>query len=129
MGTVMTSGPSFSPTSPTPEVPYYRVAGPTYAAMIEILLEYVSRNAAGATKPSVALVYSDTSSGAIRSRPARQRRRSSAFRSRSRSSPSGRVDVSAEMIKLRRAKPDFVIFHGYVLAPIPEFVRQMREAG
>jgi branched-chain amino acid transport system substrate-binding protein len=31
--------------------------------------------------------------------------------------------------KLRRAKPDFVIFHGYVLAPIPEFIKQMREAG
>ena len=41
----------------------------------------------------------------------------------------GGVDVSAEVIKLRRAKPDYVIFHGYVLAPIPEFMRQIREAG
>ena len=41
----------------------------------------------------------------------------------------GSVDVSAEVAKLRRAKPDFVIFHGYVLAPIPEFIKQMREAG
>jgi branched-chain amino acid transport system substrate-binding protein len=39
------------------------------------------------------------------------------------------VDVSAEVIKLRRAKPDYVIFHGYVLAPIPEFLKQMRESG
>jgi branched-chain amino acid transport system substrate-binding protein len=39
------------------------------------------------------------------------------------------VDVSAEVAKLRRAKPDYVIFHGYVLAPIPEFIKQMREAG
>ncbi|NBY04126.1 MAG: amino acid ABC transporter substrate-binding protein, partial [Betaproteobacteria bacterium] len=41
----------------------------------------------------------------------------------------GSVDVSAEVAKLRRARPDYVIFHGYVLAPIPEFIRQMREAG
>ena len=41
----------------------------------------------------------------------------------------GAVDVSAEVSKLRRAKPDYVIFHGYVLAPIPEFIKQMKEAG
>ena len=41
----------------------------------------------------------------------------------------GAVDVSSEVAKLRRAKPDFVIFHGYVLAPIPEFIKQMRESG
>ena len=41
----------------------------------------------------------------------------------------GSVDVSSEVAKLRRAKPDFVIFHGYVLAPIPEFIKQMRESG
>ncbi len=41
----------------------------------------------------------------------------------------GAVDVSSEVAKLRRAKPDFVIFHGYVLAPIPDFIKQMRESG
>ncbi len=39
------------------------------------------------------------------------------------------IDVAPEVAKLRRAKPDIVIFQGYILAPMPEFVRQMREAG
>src|SRR5699024_7756644 len=31
--------------------------------------------------------------------------------------------------KLRRARPDYTIFHGYVLAPIPEFIEQSRTMG
>lgn len=41
----------------------------------------------------------------------------------------GSVDVSAEVLKLRRARPDFVVFHGYVLSPINEFMVQMRQMG
>ena len=43
--------------------------------------------------------------------------------------PPGSVDVSTEVIKLRRADPDYTIFHGYVLAPIPEFVGQGKRMG
>ena len=98
--------------------------------MIEILLEYVSRSAAGATKPSVAFVYSDTEFGRdpIAAGRAKAAKLGIPVALEIITKP-GAVDVSAEMIKLRRAKPDFVIFHGYVLAPIPEFIRQMREAG
>jgi branched-chain amino acid transport system substrate-binding protein len=39
------------------------------------------------------------------------------------------VDVSTEVLRLRRAAPDFAIFHGYVMAPIPEFIGQARQAG
>jgi branched-chain amino acid transport system substrate-binding protein len=31
--------------------------------------------------------------------------------------------------ELRRAEPDIGIFQGYILAPMPDFVRQLREAG
>ena len=43
--------------------------------------------------------------------------------------PAGSVDVSTEVIKLRRAKPDYTIFHGYILAPIPEFITQGKQQG
>jgi len=39
------------------------------------------------------------------------------------------VDVSGEVIKLRRAAPDYTIFHGYILAPIPEFITQGKQQG
>ena len=36
--------------------------------------------------------------------------------------------MSSEVLKLRRARPEFTVFHGYVMAPIPEFMKQMKEA-
>jgi branched-chain amino acid transport system substrate-binding protein len=131
LGSVLTCAPSFSSDLADPQkAPYYFMAGPTYSGMIEILLEYVRREAKGATKPSVALVYSDTEFGRdpIASAKATAAKLGIPVVLEVVTKPGG-VDVSAEVIKLRRAKPDYVIFHGYVLAPIPEFLKQMREAG
>ena len=131
LGSLLATGPSFSSDLADPaKAPYYFMPGPTYSGQIEILLEHVSRSAAGATKPSVAFVYSDTEFGRdpIAAGKAKAAKLGIPVALEIITKP-GAVDVSAEMIKLRRAKPDFVIFHGYVLAPIPEFIRQMREAG
>jgi branched-chain amino acid transport system substrate-binding protein len=131
LGATMTSSPSFASDLADPaNVPYYFMAGPTYAAMGEILLEYVNRQAKGATKPSVAIVYSDTEFGRdpIPAIKAAAQKLQLPIAQEIVTKP-GSVDVSAEVSRLRRAKPDYVIFHGYVLAPIPEFIRQMREAG
>jgi branched-chain amino acid transport system substrate-binding protein len=131
MGSVLTSSPSFSSDLADPKTaPYYFMAGPTYTAMVEILLEYINRTSKGATRPAVALVYSDTEFGRdpIPGAKARAQKLGIPVVAEIVTKP-GSVDVSAEVAKLRRAKPDFVIFHGYVLAPIPEFIKQMREAG
>jgi len=131
MGTVLTSSPSFSSDLADPKTaPYYFMAGPTYTAMCEILLEYINRTSKGATRPAVAIVYSDTEFGRdpIPGVKARAQALGIPIVAEIVTKP-GSVDVSAEVAKLRRAKPDFVIFHGYVLAPIPEFIKQMREAG
>jgi len=131
LGTTIVSSPSFSSDLADPKnVPYYFMAGPTYAAMGEILLEYINRTSRGTTRPSVALVYSDTEFG---------RDPIAAIKVKAQAlgipvpleivTRPGAVDVSSEVAKMRRVRPDFVIFHGYVLAPIPEFIRQMREAG
>jgi branched-chain amino acid transport system substrate-binding protein len=128
---VLATGPSFASDLADPvKAPYYFMPGPTYSGQIDVLLEYVSRSAAGATKPSVAFVYSDTEFGRdpIASGKAKAQKLGIPVVLEVITKP-GAVDVSAEVIKLRRAKPDFVIFHGYVLAPIPEFMRQMRDAG
>lgn len=131
LGTLLATGPSFASDLADPvKAPYYFMPGPTYSGQIAVLLEHVSRSASGATKPSVAFVYSDTEFGRdpIPASKARAQKMGIPVVLEIVTKP-GAVDVSAEMIKLRRAKPDFVIFHGYVLAPIPEFLRQMREAG
>lgn len=131
LGTTLTSSPSFSSDLADPKTaPYYFMAGPTYTAMVEILLEYINRTSKGANRPAVALVYSDTEFGRdpIAGAKARAQKLGIPVVAEIVTKP-GSVDVSAEVAKLRRAKPDFVIFHGYVLAPIPEFIKQMREAG
>jgi branched-chain amino acid transport system substrate-binding protein len=131
LGSVLATGPSFASDLADPaKAPYYFMPGPTYSGQIEVLLEYVSRSAAGAAKPSVAFVYSDTEFGRdpIAAGKAKAAKLGIPVVLEVITKP-GAVDVSAEVIKLRRAKPDFVIFHGYVLAPIPEFMRQMRDAG
>jgi len=131
MGSVLTCSPSFSSDLADPKnVPYYFMAGPTYAAMCEILLQYIARTSKGANKPAVAFVYSDTEFGRdpISAAKATAQKLGIPVVMEIVTKP-GAVDVSSEVAKLRRAKPDFVIFHGYVLAPIPEFIKQMREAG
>jgi branched-chain amino acid transport system substrate-binding protein len=130
-GKMLLSGPSFATELADPQnVPYYFMAGPTFLAQLKMLLKYVSDSAKGATKPSVALVYSDTEFGRDPIVGAREYAKTLGI-------PlvlevvtkAGAVDVSTEVARLRRAKPDFVLFHGHVLAPIPEFIKQMRESG
>lgn len=131
LGTTLTCSPSFSSDLADPKnAPYYFMAGPTYTAMGEILLEYINRTSRGATKAAVAVVYSDTEFGRdpIPGIKAKAQALGIPIVQEIVTKP-GAVDVSAEVSKLRRAKPDYVIFHGYVLAPIPEFIKQMREAG
>ena len=127
----MTSSPSFASDIADPEkVPYYFMAGPTYASMCYILLEYINSQAKGGVKPTVALVYSDTEFGRDPIEAAKGRAKQLGLNVvQEIVTKPGSVDVSAEVARLRRARPDYVIFHGYVLAPIPEFIRQMREAG
>jgi branched-chain amino acid transport system substrate-binding protein len=33
------------------------------------------------------------------------------------------------VLKLRRARPDYTLFHGYILAPLPEFMTQAKQLG
>jgi branched-chain amino acid transport system substrate-binding protein len=115
LGTTLTSSPSFSSDLADPKnAPYYFMAGPTYTAMGEILLEYIHRTSRGASKPAVAIVYSDTEFGRdpIPGIKAKARALQIPLVQEIVTKP-GAVDVSSEVAKLRRAKPDYVIFHGY----------------
>jgi branched-chain amino acid transport system substrate-binding protein len=130
LGTTLTCSPSYASDLADPvKVPYYFMAGPTYASMFTILLEYINRISKQG-KPNIAIVYSDTEFGRDPINAAKAHIQKLGFNLVQETiTKPGSVDVSAEVARLRRARPDYVIFHGYVLAPIPEFIRQMREAG
>lgn len=131
-GTVMTSSPSLAAVLADPVgMPHHFIAGPTYGAMHEILMEYIGRTGRASTeKPKVALVYTDSEFGrdGIPASKARAEKLGIPIVAEITTKVTG-VDVTAEVARLRRAKPDIVVFQGYVVNPIPEFVRQMREAG
>jgi branched-chain amino acid transport system substrate-binding protein len=128
LGSIMLAGASFATELNDPKkYPAQFIAGPDYSEQIGILLAHVAREQ---PKAKVAIVYSDSEFG---------RDPVNEFRDQSKKlgltvaaeimTPPGSVDVSTEVIKLRRADPDYTIFHGYILAPIPEFVTQMKKAG
>lgn len=127
-GKALMAGASFASEINDPErFPLQFMAGPDYTEMVGILLEYIAKEKPGA---KVAFVNSDTEFG-------RDPLQASIARAESLDlevvesiiTQPGSVDVSTEVLKLRRARPDYAIFHGYVLAPIPEFIQQARQMG
>jgi branched-chain amino acid transport system substrate-binding protein len=129
---VMTSSTSLAQAVADPvKMPQHFVPGATYPRLHEILMEHIARTSQGAaTKPRIAYVYADTEFGrdGIPAGKARAEKLGLSVVAEIVTKQSG-VDVTTEVAQLRRAKPDIVIFQGYILAPMPEFVRQMREAG
>ena len=121
---------SFSAEMANPKThPYSFVSGPTYSDMFGILLEYIARQK-GAAKPKVAYFYSDTEFGKDPIPDARKRAGELGIEVVAEIvTKVGALDVTSEVLNLKKANPDYVIFHGYVLAPIPEVIRSARDHG
>ncbi|WP_206374165.1 ABC transporter substrate-binding protein [Sneathiella chinensis] len=127
-GKMIMAGASFASELDDPEK-YSKIfiPGPTYTEMIGILLKYIAEEKPGA---KVGLVHSDTEFGRDPVETAQvQAKELGLNMDLVISTAPGGVDVSTEVLKIRRARPDYVIFHGYVLAPIPEFITQARSMG
>ena len=128
MNSILMSGASFASELNNPEkYPYQFLAGPDYTEMFSILLRYIAQEKPGA---KVAFVYSDTEFGRDPIETSRKVAEELGLKvALELMTPPGSVDVSTETAKMRRAKPDYTIFHGYILAPIPEFIDQARKMG
>lgn len=127
-GSILMTGASFASEINNPDkFPAQFLVGPDYTEMFGILLNYIAKEQPGAT---VAFVYSDTEFGRDPIETSRKTAESLGLKVGAEiMTPPGSVDVSTEVLKLRRARPDYTIFHGYVLAPIPEFIAQGRQMG
>ena len=128
LGSILMAGASLATEINDPKkYPAQFLAGPDYSEQIGILLRHIAKEKPAA---KVAIVYSDSEFGRdpVDEFRAMSKKLGLAVAAEIQTAP-GSVDVSTEVIKLRRADPDYTIFHGYVLAPIPEFVTQMKKAG
>ena len=127
-GNILMAGASFaSELNDQKKYPHQFLVGPDYTEMFGILLKHIAKEKPGA---KVAFVYSDSEFGRdpIEKSEAEAKRLGLSVPIKI-MTPAGSVDVSTEVIKLRRAKPDYTIFHGYILAPIPEFITQGKQQG
>jgi branched-chain amino acid transport system substrate-binding protein len=105
------------------------VSGPTYSDQFGILLEYIAKNPKKG-KPKVAFFYSDTEFGKDPIAWAKQRAAQLGVDVVADIvAKVGAVDVTTEVLALKKAQPDYVIFQGFVLAPIPEVIRAARDHG
>ena len=127
---VLYSSASFSSELADPKShPYTFVPGPTYTDMFNILLEYVAKHPKKG-KPKVAFFYSDTEFGKDPIAAAKVRAKELGIDVVAEVvTKVGAVDVTTEVLNLKKAQPDYVIFQGYVLAPIPEVIRAARDHG
>lgn len=128
MGSIMMAGASLATEiNDSKKYPAQFMAGPDYSEQIGILLRHIAKEKPGA---KVAIVFSDSEFGRdpVDEFRASAKKLGLTVAVEIQTAP-GSVDVSTEVIKLRRADPDYTIFHGYVLAPIPEFVTQMKKSG
>ena len=111
--------------------PYQFLTGPTYAEMVGMLLEYIAEQ--GGTEgaaPRVALFHSNLEFGRDPIPAARERAAELGIEivEEIETEPAG-IDVAPEVLKLRRAEPDYVIFHGYVTTVWPEVMKQAVQSG
>lgn len=127
---VLYASASFSSELADPKThPYSFISGPTYTDMFGILLEYIARNK-GATKPKVAFFYSDTEFGKDPIAAAKKRAAELGIDVVNEIvTKAGAVDVTSEVLQLKKTNPDYVIFQGFVLAPIPEVIRAAKDFG
>lgn len=127
-GNILMTGASFATELNNPQkYPDQFLVGPDYTEMFGILLRHIAKEKPAA---KVAFVYSDSEFGRdpVDSSEALAKKLGLNVVIKI-MTPPGSVDVSGEVIKLRRAAPDYTIFHGYILAPIPEFITQGKQMG
>ncbi len=111
--------------------PYMFVSGPTYAQQFGILLKYIAAHPKVKGKaPTVAFFYSDTEFGRDPIPFARQMAKKLGIKVVAEEVTAvGAVDVTSQIMDLKRKKPDYCIFQGYVVPPIPAVIRGAKDFG
>lgn len=107
--------------------PYMFVPGPTYSDMFGILLKYIAEQKPGA---NVAFYYSDTEFGRDPIPYGRLMCKKLGLNLVAEEvSKVGGVDVSSQVLDMKRKKAEYIIFQGFVLSPVDAVIKQSRDYG
>lgn len=128
--TLMSSTGAASDLVDTDKYQYHFLVGPTYTDMIEMLFQYIKDNHQGDAEPTVAIVYSASEFGRDPLENARKLADKMGIEIvLEQETKWVEVDVTSHAIRVRQAKPDYVIFHGYAANVWPEIVKLVRDYG
>ncbi len=111
--------------------PFMFVSGPTYAQQFGILLRYIAdQGKKKGKKPTVAFFYSDTEFGRDPIPYARAMAKKLGITVVAEEvTKVGAVDITSQLVDLKRKNPDYCIFQGYVVPPIPSVIRGAKDFG
>ncbi|MCP4020248.1 MAG: ABC transporter substrate-binding protein [Desulfobacteraceae bacterium] len=111
--------------------PYIFVSGATYAQQFGVLLKYIADQPKKNNKPHrVAFFYSDTEFGRDPIPFARKLAKELGIEVVAEEvTKVGAVDITSQLLDLKRKKPNYCIFQGYVVPPIPEVIRGAKDFG
>lgn len=109
---------------------YFFIPAPTYSGLMSIAFDQIVKIAGAGSKPKVALVHSNIEFGRDPIPYALERAKELGFDLvlEDETAMTG-VDVTASAVKLRQARPDFIVFHGYAGNVWPDVLRQARDYG
>jgi branched-chain amino acid transport system substrate-binding protein len=103
------------------------IPGPTYGDQMGILLKYIAKEK---PRARVAFFYSDSDFGrdSIKFGKLMCERLRLNLVSEQTADIKG-ADVTSQVEALNKANPDYVILHGFLVAPVPEVIKKSRELG
>jgi branched-chain amino acid transport system substrate-binding protein len=107
------------------ENPYMFIPGPTYADMFGVLLKYIAKEKPGA---NIAFFYSDTEFGREPIPAGREMCKKMGLKLVAEEiSKVGGVDISTQILDMKRKKVDYCIFQGFVVTPIQTVIKQAKD--
>jgi len=111
--------------------PYTFVSGPTYAQQFGVLLKYIAKHPKKkGIPPKVAFFYSDTEFGRDPIPFARKLAKELGIEVVAEEvTKVGAVEVTSQLLDLKRKKPDYCIFQGYVVSPISQVISGAKDFG
>lgn len=110
--------------------PYIFIFGPSYDGQFHVLLDYIRGQHRGSASPKIALVYSDTEFGRDPIPYVKRRAAELGFEIVAEEViPVTAVDVTANVLKIRRAGAEYVLTQGYTAEIPPLLMKTGRQFG
>jgi branched-chain amino acid transport system substrate-binding protein len=109
---------------------WFFIPAPTYSGLMAIAFNQIDKMAGAGSKPKVAFVHSNIEFGRDPVPFALERAKQLGFELvlEEETAMTG-VDVTASAVKIRQARPDFIVFHGYAGNVWPDILRLSRDYG